>query len=359
MSKEPFQKIVELLRSGELATRYGGLVAVQEHPAGGLVLLNYTEECQYQRAWDEVTSWCRGLIIDTNSWGIAALPFPKFFNLGERPEISQEALPREPFVVYEKLDGSLGISYRRGEKVALATRGSFTSREARRGTAFLHRLKNVEAMPTSWTFLFEVICQDQRCVSRYDFEGLALLTVFNRGTGRELNRSEVQAWADRLGCRTPKVYPFGTLVEVVESRAKLPAHLEGYVIRFASGFRVKVKGDAYLALHRLVAGLTEERVLQEQCEGTGERFLRQVPEEFRAEIEQVMGGLQRRAEALETQALEWFEKAPKGEGRKRFAQWVQAQVPAHLRAALFQLLDNQASNWYRNLKIAQTCGEEC
>jgi RNA ligase len=350
----PFQKIIQLVRSGEIATRYAGLVDTQEHPAEGLVLLNYTENCQYQQVWDEVTVWCRGLVIDTGSWEVAALPFPKFFNLGERPESSLEALPQEPFAVYEKLDGSLGISYRSGEEIALASRGSFTSRQAVEGTTFLRQLVNVDALPKLLTCLFEVICNDNRCLSPYDFEGLALLALFDRHTGRELGWDEVQRWADRLGCRTPKVYPFSTLAEVLESRARLPANLEGYVIRFASGLRVKVKGDAYLALHKLAAGLSEERILHELANGTIGQFCRQLPEEFRAEIERVITDLQGRAVALETEALGLFERAPGGGDRKTFALWVQAQVRAELRGALFQLFDNQVPNWYKSLRSART-----
>jgi RNA ligase len=353
MGTESLQTIIQLVRSGEIATRYAGLVNVQTHPAGGLALLNYTENCQYQRAWDDVTVWCRGLVLDTDTWQVAALPFPKFFNLGELPSTSIEALPQEPFSVYEKLDGSLGISYRRGEEIALASRGSFTSREAVEGTAFLRQLANVHDLPRFLTFLFEVICKDSRCVSRYDFEGLVLLAIFDRSAGRELEWAEVQAWANRLGCRTPTVCPFGTLAEVIESRARLPASLEGYVIRFASGLRVKVKGNAYLAVYKLIAGISEERLLQELADGDIEQFRRQLPEEFHVEIEQVITDLQQRAATLEVQTMDMFERAPRGTDRKSFALWVQANVPADLRAALFQLFDNKMPNWYKSIRAGR------
>src|SRR5262245_25456886 len=104
-------RAVALLRRGELLPRYRALVTAQEHPAGGLVILNYTHECQSQRAWDEVTMACRGLVVDTRTWEVAAWPFVKFFNVEERPETRVEALPQESFLVFEKLDGSLGISF--------------------------------------------------------------------------------------------------------------------------------------------------------------------------------------------------------------------------------------------------------
>src|SRR6266540_1991691 len=134
-------RTIDLLRRGELLTRYKSLVIAQEHPAGGLVILNYTHGCQFQGAWDEVTTACRGLIVDTRAWQVAAWPFAKFFNVNERPETQVEALPQEPFAVFDKLDGSLGVLYRGPEGLAVASRGSFTSEQAQRGTALLRELR--------------------------------------------------------------------------------------------------------------------------------------------------------------------------------------------------------------------------
>src|SRR5262245_39360805 len=150
-------RTIDLLRSGELAARYRSLVLVQEHPAGGLAILNYTRECQVQGAWDEVTLCCRGLIVDTRAWEVAAWPFAKFFNVNERPETQLEVLPRESFVAYEKLDGSLGILFRGPDGPAVASRGSFTSDQARRGTALLRGLPGLDDVPEHLTLLFEII----------------------------------------------------------------------------------------------------------------------------------------------------------------------------------------------------------
>ena len=147
-------KTVALLRSGELAARYAPWVSVQGHPAGGLVILNYTRETQYAGMWDEVTLCCRGLIVDTRTWEVAAWPFVKFFNVNERPETAVEALPHEPFAVYEKMDGSLGLLYRGPDGPAVASRGSFTSEQAARGTALLRQLPGLDAVPEELTLLF-------------------------------------------------------------------------------------------------------------------------------------------------------------------------------------------------------------
>jgi RNA ligase len=340
-------RTIQLLRSGDLAARYGNLVSVAEHPAGGLVLLNYTKECQYSGSWDEVTCACRGLIVDVRTWEVAAWPFAKFFNVNERPETQIEALPQEPFTVHEKLDGSLGILYHGPAGPAVASRGSFTSEQAQRGTKFLHQLSNLHLLPDELSLLFEIIYPENKSVLKYDFAGLVLLAAFDRHTGVELPCSEVVKLAEGLGCRTPKVYPFGTFAEVLESRGQLPADLEGYVLRFASGLRVKLKGDAYLTLHKLVWGLSDKRVLEALVDGSYEQLLREIPEEFRREVEAMAGQFHGQAAALEAQVLALFDRAPRGTDRKTFALWVQAEAPRLLWGPLFQLLDGLTPNWYK------------
>jgi RNA ligase len=347
--KEGVTRTIELLRSGELATRYRSQVLVQKHPAGGLVILNYTRECQFLRAWDEVTLCCRGLIVDTRTWEVAAWPFVKFFNVNERPETQLELLPREPFDVYEKLDGSMGILFRGPEGLAIASRGSFTSEQARRGTAMLHRLSGVQQIPEHLTFLFEIIYPENKSVVQYPFQGLVLLAAFDRRTGEELPWPQVSEWAQQLGCRTPQVFPFDSLESVLASRAALPADVEGYVLRFASGLRVKLKGDAYLQLHRVIWGLSEKRVREALETGTYTELLREVPEEFHAEVEKLAAGFHEQARVLETEVRRLFEQSPRGADRKTFALWVQVNVHAPLRGALFQLLDGRTPNYYRLL----------
>jgi RNA ligase len=340
-------KTIDLLRSGDFAPRYGSLVSVQAHPDGGLAILNYTRTCQYAGLWDEVTLACRGLIVDTRRWDVAAWPFAKFFNLDERPETTLPTLPPGPFAVFEKVDGSLGILYRAADGPALASRGSFTSDQAVRGTQLLRTLPHHRDIPERLTLLFEIIYPENKSVIKYDFAGLVLLAAFDRATGTELPWPEVAAWAARLGCRTPQVHSFGTLAEVVESRARLPADLEGYVLHFANGLRVKLKGDAYLTLHRLVWGLSQKRVLEALKAGTYGELLQELPEEFHDEVEALAATFREQAAAREAEVRRWFELAPRGTDRKAFALWVQAEVPRLLWAPLFQLLDGITPNWYK------------
>ncbi|MES2942650.1 MAG: RNA ligase [Pseudomonadota bacterium] len=347
-----YDYIKTLLKTGELATKYAGLIDIKEHPEGGLIILNYTEKCQFEGAWDEVTTRCRGLIFDTTHWELAALPFSKFFNLDERPESSIDALPAESFAVHEKLDGSLGISYRRSGEIALATRGSFDSVQAIEGTKFLRAQAEFANIPDDLTCLFEIVVNSS-VVSRYDFQGLVLLSAFNRLTGQELPWSEVTALAQKIACKTPTVYPFASLEQAIASRAALPAKFEGYVIRFESGMRVKVKGSTYLALVKVAAGLTFDRILWAMAEGRIEEFRRDVPEEFLKDVDGVITDIHRQAAILGAAATAVFETAPQGSDRKAFSSWAQT-VPINIRKSMFNMYEKRSYNWYKHMRTART-----
>jgi len=91
-----------------------------------LSLFCYTNRCVYERLWNDWTLIARGLILDRENQQVIATPFPKFFNYGEMGI----ALPGEFFDVYEKMDGSLGITYYYQEHWYIATKGAFDSKQA-------------------------------------------------------------------------------------------------------------------------------------------------------------------------------------------------------------------------------------
>src|SRR3954447_4263919 len=95
-------------------------ITARDHPTLPYKILNYTPKTQFDRHWTRETELSRGLIFDTRDDTIVSRAFPKFFNWGEREVV----IPDEPFVAYEKMDGSLGISYVDEDGLpSLATRG--------------------------------------------------------------------------------------------------------------------------------------------------------------------------------------------------------------------------------------------
>jgi len=121
MKQEDYQELVKRVEAG--------LITMHKHPFLDLEICNYTAKTQYNKMWDNYTLMCRGLILDSQH-NIIAKPFPKFFNLNETPETSRSNLPNEIPKISEKLDGVLGILYPEKNKVAISSRGSFTSDQA-------------------------------------------------------------------------------------------------------------------------------------------------------------------------------------------------------------------------------------
>ena len=164
-----------------------GYVNVVKHDFVDLYILNYSKMCTIDQMWNDVTEKCRGLIVDAVG-NIRSLPFKKFYNYEEIQDKS--IIPNLPFKAYEKMDGSLGISYWIGNTMFLATRGSFKSEQAQIGTAILHSRgwDVLNQLDKNLTYLFEIITQkDPKVVNYGELEEIILLAVIDTNTGKELN----------------------------------------------------------------------------------------------------------------------------------------------------------------------------
>lgn len=255
------------------------LVKEQAHPEDPDVrIFNYTNACQYSKAWDKVTIQCRGLIMNVKTGEILARPFPKFFNYQEH--IAQgKRVPREKPVVTHKMDGSLGILYKLNGKDYIATRGSFTSEQAVWATEWI-REKNKEMGTMLFyegvTHLFEIIYPQNRIVVQYDFSGLVHLAAIETSTGKQLDYDDER---NQLGIRRVS----RSYIEDPKMLLELDLSIgEGFVLFFPKrGLRLKVKFPEYVRLHRLVTGVSEIAIWELLKERkTLNELIERVPDEF-------------------------------------------------------------------------------
>lgn len=252
-----------------------GFVRSNAHPEADLWILNYTEKAAFDSHWNNVTLNCRGLIVDL-SGSIVARPFSKFFNYGQVgcPDIDLD----EPAVVSDKMDGSLGILYFNLDgNYSIATRGSFTSDQASRGTEIL-RTRYAGFKPRAgWTYLFEIIYPANRIVCDYgDTEDLVFLgAVHANGLSYDADVAGALGWPGPAA----EVFPYGTMREALEARPR--EGKEGFVVHLLdSDVRVKIKQEDYVRLHRIVTGLNARSVWQALVDGTLSELIEQIPDEF-------------------------------------------------------------------------------
>jgi hypothetical protein len=268
----------------EILNKYheDGLLYKQVHPTLDLTIWNYTEKVQYEGLWDEITLMCRGLV--TNSKGeIIARPFKKFFNMEEGKHT-----PTSEFEVYEKMDGSLGICFFYNDEWHMATRGSFTSEQAIKGRELLNKYK-YRYSSTDCTYLFEIIYPENRIVVNYGTdEKLVMLAVIQTNSGEEY---DIYDWKyNELGFELVKKYDgikdYSTLKSMISNNA------EGYVIRFSNGDRMKIKGEEYLRLHKIMTNLSTTAVWEILSSGGNiDDILKDVPDEFYKKIKSYVSTL--------------------------------------------------------------------
>jgi len=248
-----------------------GYVVKKQHPTAPLFLYNYTAATQYEQVWNEATLACRGLILD-EQYNYVARPFSKFFNLGER---ENEIIPNESFEVFEKMDGSLGILYWVNDHPAIATRGSFESKQALKATELLHTKygQSIKKLDRTKTYLFEIIYPENRIVVNYGIEEkLCLLGIIDKATGED---------QPLVNIGFPVVKQFDGVDDIQLLKSFEEDNREGYVIRFSNGFRLKVKFAEYLRIHKLVTQISSVQLWKQLSDGlTMAELIEDIPDEY-------------------------------------------------------------------------------
>lgn len=292
---------IDLVKMREMLDKK--FISVQKHPTADLYIYNYTEKASYGKFWNHETLTSRGLIVDSNC-NIIARPFGKFFNIEEH---ESENIPKldmtQPFEVFEKMDGSLGILYFLEGKPYIATRGSFTSDQAIEANKILQEKYNEVEFNPDYTYLFEIIYPLNRIVLDYgETRDLVLLAVIHTETGVETNMTD-------LPFPRPKSYDYKNLDEIKALMSETNNNQEGFVIRFKGGKRAKVKYTDYIRLHRLITGVTARRIwdLLRNHQSTDE-LLERVPEEFADWVKNTIKELEEKYQSILRKAISDFAK---------------------------------------------------
>lgn len=246
-----------------------GYITVNSHDNGaGYKIINYSKICQAEKVWNDTTEKCRGIIVDSQN-NIIARPFKKFYNFEEHEatSIAKYIDSNIPFEVYEKLDGSLGILWWLGDTPFIATKGSFHSDQARHATQLLHtRYRDIwDRLDKNKTYLFEIIYpEDLHVVTYKDVNDIFLIGVLDLNEDKEY---DVEEYSDIF--RTVKKYEgitsWMSLREDIDGDNR-----EGFVIKFADGFRLKLKYADYWTLHFLKAGFSEKNIFKALKDGDNE-----------------------------------------------------------------------------------------
>jgi RNA ligase len=342
-------QLFEYVDAAKLAQQMSdGMVKEQAHPTLPLRILNYTQKAQFTpELWSEVTDRCRGLIYHQHTGEIVARPFVKFWNYGDprHPDTMPASFPASAPTITRKFDGSLGILYRCDGEWGVATRGSFTSDQARWATAWL---KNRPSFfwPEGYTPLVEIVFPENQIVVKYDFSGLVLLASVRIQTGEEAPMSALCHWAAENGLRVVDTFD----KQVCECVSENADNEEGYVVAWNRPgtwpLRVKVKMETYRRLHRLLTQTNPVMVWEMMRDGLDlADMTKDVPAEFITWVTGIESQLRSAYRNVEQSARDAMDAYPGDknvetpEQRKRFALYAVAKQP--LTPILFAMLDGK------------------
>jgi len=323
-----------------------GLISKQKHPLWDLWVYNYTQECVFKKKWDDITIQCRGLILDKNGT-VVARPFKKFFNYGEQEVPLPEGVPS----IYKKMDGSLIIATSWEKHLIVATRGSFISDQARLAEKIILNndvLLYMVNHSDNFTYLFELVGPSNRVVCTYGTDKLILLAAISTWSGLEHNLN---------------YYRHYDFIEVVEeykidwnesSIEKLKSlnlqNEEGFVLKWENGFRLKVKFDDYIRLHRLLTGLNERVLWGYLKERKNIQDLKKnVPEEFIQWVDNVVFDMQVKFDTIFKDCYFFIKNNNLKEINRKEAACIILENKKRYQAVLFSMIDEDKEKVRENI----------
>ncbi len=247
-------------------------------------MYNYTKNCTYSKAWDEVTLKSRGIVYDKATKEIVTYVMPKFFNIGETEGTLLHNLPWDkPFRVYEKLDGSCVHASNYKGRWIISTRGSFESPQAQEARKIIRHEKNYNLNP-DLSYVFEVIYPE----NGKSYGDVVLLTAFDKTKeGLELTRGQLKTEAIRLAMPICKEY-LHTKEQLLELQKTLDSQTEGFVVVFENGIKVKIKSLEYLRMQKILCQMSPLSIWDAfECFDLPNKYIENLEEELQVEATEI------------------------------------------------------------------------
>lgn len=282
---------------------------------------------------------CRGLKFDPEG-RLIARPFHKFFNLGEKRPVQEEPWG-EPHAVLEKLDGSMIHPAIVGGEMVFMTRMGISAQSRAAFAIAGPEVKELcaEMIAAGFTPIFEFTSPENRVVLAYDVPQLTLLAIRHMRTGSYMPHAEFESVATRHG--VPIVALFDSVDDIHRfcNDARALEGVEGYVIAFEDGHRLKIKADAYVLRHKALAGLAHEKnLLAWVAKGAIDDILPLLAPDAAAQVQSYHDDVMK---AVDAQAgiIGAFVSEHRELSRKEFALTAKAELDPRLQSVAFRALD--------------------
>jgi hypothetical protein len=316
----------------------------------------------------DICKEARGSIFvqEEDGWRCVCRSLDKFGNWGESYADTGKIDWSLPVSIQEKIDGSIIRCWCYKGLWHVSTNGTIDAFKAECGDStygdvfysIIEKFTTIrnffDCLDSHYTYWFELVHpQYNHIVVKYDEPAIYYLGCRNMVTMKECELSPTEI---AYGVRTPRIYEYHSLNDVLEACHNMGADEEGYVVcaynqmRNDSFLRIKCKGDEYLIRHKLRGNgpLTALKIVSLWQSDAIDDFLAYFPEhtEYTNQIVHKIIDLCEKAEIAYD--------VVKGTGpRKDFAFRAQTYIKS-IQSYLFARLDKKVDNAFDFFKQAKT-----
>ena len=219
--------------------------------------------------YNKVRRECRGIIFDSATGNIVRRCYQKFFNVNEKPETQASVIDlSKRHTIYDKLDGSMIAPFYANGRLIFGTKMGDTDVAApvnefvKNNPQYIEFSK--EQIAGGYTPIFEWCSRKQQIVLDYGNEDQLILVALRHmvsGEYWDYDYTNYIAYVNNIP--VVKVFdPANDINEFIEYTRGLE-NVEGFVIDFNNGHKVKLKCDWYVQIHKAKEAILQDRNIVE------------------------------------------------------------------------------------------------
>jgi RNA ligase len=299
---------------------------------------------------------CRGIMFDSND-RIIRRPLQKFFNLGEKTECSYDRVNfDQPHVILDKLDGSMIAPFMIGSNLRWGTKMGLTDIALDAETFVAKNPKYIKWaelwLDYGYTPIFEYVSPKNRIVIDYKEENLILVAIRHMEYGQYYPFDDVIQTASSNDI--PVVTNYGSWDNETKQTKiewiKNIKDMEGIVVSFNNGHKIKIKADHYVLIHKNKEAISSEKdIVNLYLNGQIDDVLALLPQEDKDKVNKYLFQLDKEIEeyAMSLTNIYWEYRAT--HDRKSFALGPAQNLDKYAKAYIFKNWDERGvtflSSW--------------
>lgn len=228
----------------------------------GFNIIKFSYNLASHEIFDNKSKELRGItFVEKDGQVDRFLMFHKFFNINEFKDYSYENIKNKKIIqIEEKLDGSMIRFIRLNNKLYPITKMDIDNPQTKLVTSFLEKNENIKefinkTIDSNLAAIFEYIGPLNKIVLDYKEEDLILLSLREENTGKYLNIYENDL-IKKYNIKIPKVTNLS--LEDILNLVEKETNIEGFVVTFEDGQKVKIKTKWYFENHKIQSDQIKE-----------------------------------------------------------------------------------------------------